>query len=121
MWRIVIAVAVAIACVIATVDYVSFDRACREAVAASIELGGRPSSIGGWPMGREFVIRFDRPPTDDALRRLAAAGHGSRRISLTLYFACEVSDARLRAMRETVVLHPVKIVVSPEEDVPTEH
>jgi len=121
MWRIVIVTAVAIVCVIAIVDYVCFDRACRKVGAISSELGGRPYSIGGWPIGREYQIRFDHPLTDDALRRLAAADPESRRICLTLLFACEVSDARLAAMRETVVPHSIKIVASARENEKTEH
>lgn len=121
MWRIVIVVPVAIACVIAIVDYVCFERACRKVGAVSSELGGHPYSIGGWPIGREYQIRFDHPLTDDALRRLAAADPESRRICLTLLFACKLSDARVAAMRETVVPHPITIVVSPNENDKTEH
>ena len=116
VYRIAVVVVVAIVCAIAIVDNVQFERACRRICTVAIELGGHPYSIGGWPIGREFVIRFDHPLTDNDLRHLAAADPGSRRISLLLYYSGEVSDDRLAAMREVVASHDIRITVGLSED-----
>lgn len=105
---------VAVAAVIAIADYVLFERACGRVIAVATELGGRPASIGGWPIGREFVVRFDGPLSDDAIRRLAASAGGSRRIYVMAYLAGNVSKARLAAMRAAAEPYAVRIVVSGE-------
>jgi hypothetical protein len=109
--KVTVAIVGAVVCAVEIVDHIRYERACCRIITVSSELGGHAYSIGGWPLGREFVIRFDHPLTDDALRRFAATDPKFRRISLTAYFTCEVSEARLAAMREVVVPHRISIYV----------
>lgn len=113
IYRVVIVPGLVIACAVAIVDKMRFDRAYRTIVLVSSEVGGHPYSIGGWTTGQECVIRFDHPLTDDALRRLVAADPQWRRISLKLFFTFEVSDHRLAAMRKMVFPHRITVVATP--------
>lgn len=96
----------------AIIDKVRFDYGCRTTKAVSSELGGHPYSIGGWPLGMEYVMRFDHMLTDDELRHLATATPATRRIHLTLYFNTDVSDARLASMQRIVAPHGITITAS---------
>lgn len=106
---------VAIACTIGTVDYFRFERACRNMRELSSKLDGHPGSIGGWPIGREYAIRFDHPLSDDALRRLVTAASESRRIYISLHFSCVVSDTRLAAMRKMVAPYGIRLETPSQE------
>ena len=99
-----------IACAIAITDYVRFERACDRVCTVSSELGGHAYSIGGWPLGREYVIRFDCPLTDDALRHFVDAVPHWRRIFVNLYLSCDVSEPRLAAMRRVIGDKPIEIM-----------
>jgi hypothetical protein len=93
-------------------DYVCFENTCERVTAVSNELGGCPLSIGGWPIGRECVIRFDHPLTDEALRRFVTVVPESRRISVSLYFSCKIPEARLTVMRNAMAPHHITIVAN---------
>ena len=105
-------VLVAIACAVAIGDYVYFERACDRVVTVTCELGGQPYSIGGWPVGRECVLRFDRLLTADDLSRLIAATRGSRRIYLNVVFSCNIPDDHLAAIRKNVASHHIAIMTN---------
>jgi len=101
-----------IICAIAIVDYIRFERACDGIILASREIGGHAYSIGGWPLGREFEIRFDHPITDDDLVHFEDAAPQWRRISIALDFACKVPDSRLADMRKMIMSRSIKITAS---------
>ncbi|HBO46411.1 MAG TPA: hypothetical protein DD670_21280 [Planctomycetaceae bacterium] len=93
-------VIIAVACV----DFLGFTAEGENLKAVLSDLGCRSSgSLGGWPMGQEHRIAFDRPLTDDEIARLAAAMAQCRR----RYFAIilrgwDISDVRLDEIRETL-------------------
>lgn len=94
------------------VDYVRFANVHRRLVATASELGGHVGSIGGWPFGQEFRVRFDHPVTDDALRRLVDAVPKSPRFALMVGFTCEIPEPRLAAMRKLVARYPQIMIVT---------
>jgi hypothetical protein len=110
-----LAVVAVIVCIVAIADYLWFEKSCDGIVAISNELGGPAFSIGGWPIGREFQLRFDRPLSDEDVQRLAAADPESRRVHIILRFRCKVPEARLAAMREMVLPHHITIVADSAE------
>ena len=59
-------------------------------------------SIGGWPLGLEMHITLKRLPTDKELHHLASAASQTNRIYIGLHLDCEVSEKRLREIREVL-------------------
>ncbi len=98
---------VAIAAVI--VDKVRFESACETVREESNRFGGHAYSVGGWPIGREFVVRFDAPLTDARLRRLVAAYPQSHRIVINLALGDYTSDDRVVQMRKVVAPYNILI------------
>lgn len=70
-------------------------------------------SIGGWPLGQEFVIRLDHPLPEDALLRITESAHAWDRIFVCLYFRCEIAEEELAAMRSLVDPKSVRFIVDP--------
>lgn len=88
--------------IVAVVDYGMFRSRDRRARGVVAELGGRGGSIGGWPIGKEYVIAFTRPLDDDELRRLAALNElAGKRFYFGIHFRnSSISDERLAEFRE---------------------
>jgi hypothetical protein len=55
----------------AAADYAVWHARKRQALAVVADLGGRAGGIGGWPLGEELVISFNRDLTDEEIQRLA--------------------------------------------------
>jgi hypothetical protein len=69
----------AIFLVIAALDYASYQVRHRRAISIVANLGGRAGSLMGWPLGKEIIISFARPLTDDELRQLSVLNSLPRR------------------------------------------
>jgi hypothetical protein len=96
-------------------DYIRFQIASDNVVTVSRELGGRPSSSGGWPFGKEMHIVFDHLLTDDGFRRLVAVVPDSGRMHLIVCFRCKVPESRMAEMCQAVPPRRVTIAAFPPE------
>ena len=105
----VVAVMVVIAGFTAT-DYVRFERICGRVSALSSQFEGKVGSVGGWPIGREYVIRIEHPLSEADVSHLVEIVSGSSRFHVTVWFSCEVPASSLSSMRELTAGQPIRIV-----------
>ena len=92
--RVALRAAVVGAVLLAVLDYLRFEAACQRVRETAGDLDARLGSIGGWPLGQEFVMPIVRDLTGDEVQQLAALRR-FRRIHLHLYMDCDIPEARL--------------------------
>lgn len=87
-------------CVGVGIDFIQFERTIDKAGFAVDGLGGEMTSLGGWPLGQETYVIFDRPLTADEIARLKCLRHirGTQAIG----FRCEMTPEKLHEIREAI-------------------
>ena len=103
-------------CTVVMVDFGYFESAREKIRTVSSELGGHAYSLGGWPTGCEYNIRFDHLLTEDELQRFVAAAPKSRRIGVQLVFSCDVPKDHLAIMKKITETHHIAILVQEKEN-----
>jgi hypothetical protein len=87
---------------VASYDYISFEARQRAAMAVVDRLGGRASSLGGWPLGMEYRIIMSRPLTDDEIEQLAILNLLADRNWVGVRFDWLVETALLERYRDVL-------------------
>jgi hypothetical protein len=93
--------AVLLVVAVASSDFAQWHVRKQRALDVVFELGGRAGSIGGWPLGEEIVITFERELTDEDFQRLAILNTLSGRHYVGVHLADgNLSDTRLAWIQE---------------------
>jgi hypothetical protein len=66
------------------------------------ELDGRAGSLLGWPFGKEYIITFSRPLTDDELERLSVLNSLAGRDYVAVAFNCDLTPQELKTAQHVL-------------------
>jgi len=99
--RMILAVLAVLSCVVAF-DYISYHARNRRAMAVVADLEGRAGSLLGWPMGKEYIVTFSRPLTDEELKRLSVLNSLAGRDYVAVAFKCDLTPQQLATARQVL-------------------
>lgn len=88
-------------------DYVTYHSQYDAAMGVVSRLNGRSGSLLDWPFGRETIISFKRPLTDEELSELDVLNSLSGRHSIAVYFNCDLDNSQLHAA--SLALHKCRV------------
>ena len=86
----------------AVFDYYRYEQSRERALVVAKELGGRPYSIGGWPIGTEQLIVFDRPLSDAELERLAVWNQLAKRDYVRVFLHRDLTEPQFEMFRQAL-------------------
>jgi len=81
------------------VDYLLCARRRSQTLAVVANHGGHVGGIGGWPIGAEKVISFERALTEAELKDLAILNDLVGRDHVSVYFNCELTPQQAAMAR----------------------
>lgn len=86
----------------AVFDYYRYEQSREHALSEVKDLGGRAYSIGGWPIGTEQLLIFDRPLSVEELERLAIWNQLAKRDYVRVLLHRDLTEAQWEMFRKSL-------------------